>query len=260
MITKDSKRILIADDSEFFRVRLGDILTEAGHEVIFASGGQEALERIKQAPGRIDLMLLDLHMPGLDGFGVLKWMLESEYKGRFPVLASTAFYEPGEILEKVKALGASGLVPKSVSPEQMVFRVNAVLFSDKAVGGSQRRRVPCSIPADFSVGEASYSGVVLNVSETGLFLHTDLDLLVGAFIRIKFSIPGSETLTEARGNVRWVTGDASKKTILGGAGINFTSISEADTKIIASFVEAEAARLGLESLEAARAETTKRAV
>lgn len=243
MITKDSKRIMLADDSEFFRAKIGDTLTEAGHHVIFAKDGQDAIEKIKA--GGLDLLLLDLHMPVLDGFQVLKWVQDSGYGGKFPILASTAFYEPGEIIEKVKALGASGLMPKSTTPEQMVFRVNSVLFHNKASEGSQRKRVPASIPAEFSIGDSFNSGVILNISESGLFLHTDMDLLIGAVMHVKFSVPGREGVIDAKGTVRWTTGDASEKTVFGGSGIMFTSISDEDKEKIASFVEVEAKRLGL---------------
>ncbi len=44
MVTKDFKNILIADDSMFFRMKLGNILAEAGHKVRFAKSGRETIE------------------------------------------------------------------------------------------------------------------------------------------------------------------------------------------------------------------------
>lgn len=69
--------VLVIDDDGFVRASLEQLLQAHGYEVITASGGQEALERIeREAP---DLVLTDLRMPGMDGLEVLR-----RAKGRFP--------------------------------------------------------------------------------------------------------------------------------------------------------------------------------
>jgi len=128
MTTKESKKILIADDSVFFRTKLSDILTEAGHTVKFAENGTEAINEVKANAGQIDLLVLDLQMPEVDGFGVLEWMQESGDRGKFPVLAMTDAYEATLVLNKLKDLGASGFLSKDMSSEQIIFRVNQFLF------------------------------------------------------------------------------------------------------------------------------------
>src|SRR3972149_3951223 len=94
MITKDSKRILVADDSIFFRTKLSDILVEAGHKVKFAKDGRELIKEISIDAGGVDLLMLDLQMPDIDGFGVLNWLSENGLKGRFPVLVITGGSSP----------------------------------------------------------------------------------------------------------------------------------------------------------------------
>lgn len=128
MDKKTPKNILIADDDNFFRVRLSDILSEASHNIRFAASGHEVIEEIKKNP--IDLLTLDLQMPDIDGFGVLEWINANGYRGKFPVLVVTGTAEPGHILERLRALGATGLMTKAFKPEDTLFRINKMLFPE----------------------------------------------------------------------------------------------------------------------------------
>jgi CheY-like chemotaxis protein len=128
MTAEGSRNILVADDSIFFRSKLNDLLLMAGHKVQFANDGNEAVEAIKTNADRIDLLILDLQMPELDGFGVLKWVKDNGHEARFPVLVMTGTNEAANILEKLRELGASGYMSKDLSPEQIIIRINKILF------------------------------------------------------------------------------------------------------------------------------------
>lgn len=245
MITRDSRTVLVADDSVFFRTKLSDILVEAGHKVRLVKDGRELIGELKIDASGIDLLMLDLQMPDMDGFSVLDWISQNGLKGRFPVLVITGAYEPGEVMEKLKSLGADGLMTKGLTPEQIIFRVNRLLFPEKA-SGKPRLRVPVSIPADFSVGEIVKTGYLLNLSETGAFLNARAELLAGAVLRLRFSVPGSSRVIETRATVKWSTSDVSTKTLFGGYGVMFTSISDEDLNVLREFISGESERLGLE--------------
>ncbi|MEK6759460.1 MAG: response regulator [Deltaproteobacteria bacterium] len=247
MITRDSKNILVADDSLFFRSKLSDILIEAGHKVRYARDGNEVISEIRNGADGIDLLILDLQMSDIDGFGVLKWINDNGFKGRFPVLAVTGVYEISKVMDKTRELGATGLMTKGFTPEQIIFRLNRILFPEKAAAGtSPRTRVPVSIAVDFTMGDSNRTGFLLNISETGAFLHTRDELLVGALIRMIFSIPGSDRVIDVKGIVKWTTSEVASKTLFGGYGIMFTTIDADTQKALAEFVEAEAKRLGLD--------------
>lgn len=245
MITKDSKKILIADDSVFFRTKLSDILVEAGHKVRFAKDGREVINELKIDGGSLDLLILDLQMPDIDGFGVLKWINENGFKGRFPVLAITGVYEVAQVVDRIKELGAGGLMTKGFTPEQIIFRINRILFPDKAAHGNPRDRVPISIPVDFTIGELTRTGFLLNISDSGTFLHTKTDILTGTMIKLKFSLPGTDKIFDVKAIVKWSTAEVAKKTLFGGYGLMFTSAPEEDIALIRKFVKSEAARIGL---------------
>ncbi len=245
MITKNSKNILVADDSVFFRIKLSDILVEAGHRVRFARDGKEVINELRIDPNGIDLLILDLQMPNIDGFGVLKWLNENGYRGKFPVLAVTGVYEPTQVIERIKELGATGLITKGFTPEQIIYRVNRLLFPEKTRERIEPR-IPISLPVDFSVGDKTYTGYLLNISASGLFLHTRVALLPGTMVRLRFILPGTNRLMDIKGIVRWSTESDKSRTFFGGCGIMFTSISEEDRRILAEFIKKEIKRLGIE--------------
>lgn len=243
MITTNSKNILLADDSVFFRTELSAILVEAGHHVIFAKDGSEVIKEIEAHPDGIDLLVLDLQMPKVDGFGVLDWMNQNGHVSKFPVLIVTGVYEAGEVLDRLRDLGASGLMTKGFSPEQVIFRVNTLLFplDDDNRG---EKRTPVSLPVDFMVGEASHTGFLLNLSAGGLFLHSREEFLPGTHIRLRFSLPETEGLIEIKGIIRWCTPQIASKDLFGGGGVLFTSIDLGDRILIERFIDQELERLG----------------
>ena len=104
MITKDAKTIIVADDSEFFRVKLSDVLTEAGHKVRIVKDGAELIKEIRINPNGIDMILLDLQMPNMDGFGVLEWINNNGLRGKFHILAITGVYEITQVVDRLKEL------------------------------------------------------------------------------------------------------------------------------------------------------------
>ncbi|MBI5885003.1 MAG: response regulator [Deltaproteobacteria bacterium] len=81
------KRILVVDDEEGLRLLYKEELEEAGWEVTLAASGEESLRRIEE--GKIDLVLLDIKMPGMDGVEVLRHVKE-RWKD-LPVVLCTAY-------------------------------------------------------------------------------------------------------------------------------------------------------------------------
>ena len=83
-------RILVAEDNEFNAQLMRQLLQRRGHQVTVASNGIDALSLATR--GSYEIMLLDLHMPGLDGFGVIEKLRASERStgGHLPVVALTA--------------------------------------------------------------------------------------------------------------------------------------------------------------------------
>ena len=241
MITKDSKNILVSDDSQFFRAKLGDVLMEAGHRVRCVKDGNDVIAELKKN-SRIDLIVLDLQMPHIDGFAVLKWMGENGFIGKVPVLAITGAYEPAKVISTLKELGASGFMSKDYPPEQIIYRVNRILYSGQ-FAGAYRKRVAASIPVDFTLGSLTYTGVIISIGEGGAFIRTNATLTEGTVLSIRFALPGSPRVLKTEGTVRWFPSDIGPQAMFSGCGIMFTSITDADKGAINAFIDEEIAKL-----------------
>jgi two-component system, cell cycle response regulator DivK len=106
------KKVLVADDKAPNRELIRTILEQAGHFVVEASDGAEALRHAQQ--NLPDLIVLDLHMPALDGFGVLEQLRRDERFCKTPILALTASAMQGD-RERALAAGFTGYIAKPVS-------------------------------------------------------------------------------------------------------------------------------------------------
>lgn len=83
------KKILVVDDEESILLLYREELEEEGYEVFSAMDGEEALKIFERVP--IDLVVLDINMPGMDGIGVLRQL--KARKPTLPVILSTAYAE-----------------------------------------------------------------------------------------------------------------------------------------------------------------------
>ena len=99
-------RILVADDDPHFRLVLGRLLEDRGHELLWAKDGEECLRLLEVAADTIDLLLLDLRMPTINGYEVLERL--HQLGSALPVLIVTAFPEP-ETIEERMMLSGGGL-------------------------------------------------------------------------------------------------------------------------------------------------------
>ena len=109
-------KILIVDDEPFNVDVLLQELEELEHELITASNGQEALDKIKsQQP---DLILLDLMMPVLDGFAVLKEIKDDDALRDIPVIIVSAASDSKSIVKGIKQ-GADDYITKPIDAESL---------------------------------------------------------------------------------------------------------------------------------------------
>jgi CheY-like chemotaxis protein len=106
------KTILIAEDRDASRELLDVVLTAAGYNVIQASDGEEALARAAETMA--DLVLLDIHMPRLDGFGVIRQLRANPAYADVPVIALTASAMASD-RDSVLAAGFSEYISKPVN-------------------------------------------------------------------------------------------------------------------------------------------------
>ena len=120
-----ARRVLLAEDDRFLRRAAEARLRRHGLEVLTAVDGEEAL-RIARAE-RLDLVLLDVVMPKLEGFEVLKLLKEDEATASIPVIVLSNLGQERDVAQ-AKALGAVAFLVKAhLSLQDLVDRVEAVL-------------------------------------------------------------------------------------------------------------------------------------
>ena len=115
-------RILVVEDEEAIRTGLIDVLVFHGYEADSAATGPDGLE--KALTGKFDLILLDIMLPGMDGYEICDRIRSQDREQ--PIIMLTAKTSDEEIVRGLK-LGADDYVPKPFSIQQLVLRIEAVL-------------------------------------------------------------------------------------------------------------------------------------
>jgi DNA-binding response OmpR family regulator len=113
--------ILVVEDDVALARQIASALTEAGHDPIVVHDGEKALDKTKATP--FDLIVLDIILPGMDGFEVLRHLRAQRLASRVLMLTAR-----GEVKDRVTGLqlGADDYLPKPFAMGELVARVNAL--------------------------------------------------------------------------------------------------------------------------------------
>jgi CheY-like chemotaxis protein len=201
--TPPRRRILVVDDEAELRRLLAWILTDLGHEIETAVDGAEALELIHQrAP---DLMILDILMPRVDGWGVLRAM--SVLPERPPVLVLTGLVDYPSFLRAVRE-GASAFLVKPFRFQDLVSICERMLESggeppDDERRGHRRRLLITDVDLLSADGVPLTRGDLVNVSRSGARLDLGVPLAEGNHVCLAVNIPGQARPLRLQATVQW---------------------------------------------------------
>jgi PAS domain S-box-containing protein len=129
-VKNGKETILLVDDEEFIRDVAVQLLREFGYTVLTAPNGEAALDIYRKEQGRIDLVILDLIMPGMGGMKCLRELLKLDPQGR--ILVASGYSAGGPAREAIDA-GARGYLGKPYDIDKMLTVIRNVL--DKLAGG-----------------------------------------------------------------------------------------------------------------------------
>lgn len=115
-----SKRILVIEDHEDNRRILRDLLSSVGFELIEAVTGDDGVAMAESH--RPDLILMDIQLPGLDGYQATRRIKANAALRRIPIIAVTSFALSGDDVKAYEA-GCDGYVTKPYSPRQLLAKV-----------------------------------------------------------------------------------------------------------------------------------------
>jgi two-component system response regulator RegX3 len=138
-MTPRKLRILVVEDEAPIRAGLTDVLVFHGYEVESAADGQTGLARA--LGGRFDLLLLDVMLPGVDGFTICERVRAADREQ--PIILLTARGTDEDVIQGL-SLGADDYVTKPFSVAQLVLRVQAVL---------RRSRAAAELASQIRIGE-----------------------------------------------------------------------------------------------------------
>lgn len=117
-------KILVVDDDQMNLMRAKMILSKGNYEVIMVDSGEAALNKLEEEA--VDLVLLDIEMPGMNGITTLEKLRATEQGAALPVMFMTGTYGEEEQAQGNR-LGVKGCVQKPFLPQAILEQVGAVL-------------------------------------------------------------------------------------------------------------------------------------
>ncbi len=119
------KTVLLVDDSATVLLGISNILIKAGYSTEKAGSGEEALKKLKLGL-KVDLLITDLNMPGIDGVALIKEVRKMPAYKFVPILFLTTESQQSKKLE-AKAAGATGWMTKPASADDLLRTIKLVL-------------------------------------------------------------------------------------------------------------------------------------
>ena len=173
--------VLIVDDSADMRVLLVHLIARMGYTAVEASSGQQALD-ILQVNKEIGIVLLDLRMPGMDGFDVLTAMWARYGFNRPKVCVLSADRDRGAIRRAVD-LGCDDYVIKPLDAVILMGKLRRM--SGESLHGPQFAVAMGKWPATVVVGGMRFKALVLEVTEGGIKLQSHVEFLAeGSIVEV----------------------------------------------------------------------------
>lgn len=118
--------ILLVEDEQDLMELLSYNLSREGFQVETAMTGEDGLKKVREMGSKVDLVLLDLMLPGIDGLEVCRTLKSREFTQAIPVIMLTAKGEESDIVKGLE-VGADDYITKPFSPRVLMARISAVL-------------------------------------------------------------------------------------------------------------------------------------
>jgi class 3 adenylate cyclase len=178
--------LLVVDDNRVNRLLLGRALEQLGHTVAFAENGRQALDALRQRP--VDLVLLDIEMPEMDGYQVLEALAADSRLRDVPVVMMSSVEEVDSVARCIE-MGAEDYLFKPVNPVLLRARVGASL-EKKRLRDQQRELV-----RKFATAEVAEELLTSGVALGGKLVEASVMFSdIRSFTRLAETLPPTETI------------------------------------------------------------------
>ncbi|HEY2090338.1 MAG TPA: response regulator [Thermoanaerobaculia bacterium] len=125
----DHRKVLVVEDNDMNMQLVEYLLEEGGYAIVKATSGEEALALTRSETERPDLILMDIHLPGMDGLSVVREMKSDDRTNRIPILALTAHAMRGD-KDRFLEAGCDGYISKPIDVK--TFLTSIEQYIDRA--------------------------------------------------------------------------------------------------------------------------------
>jgi CheY-like chemotaxis protein len=221
-----TKKVLLVDDTESSLALLRRIVMPAHFTMFEANSGRQALKIHRRE--RVDLIIMDLQMPGMDGEQVTRTIRAERGQRTVSILLFADGSRP-VLRERCLAAGADDFIPKPFKSADLLARVRSLM---NVVVRKETALLAHVKAEDAGPDVKPFVARIVNVSTSGLLLETNVPLARGRRVRVKFFVPDSTTQISARATV-------VRRADAGGAvrcGVRFTALDPSARRIILDYV------------------------
>ncbi|MBI2835359.1 MAG: PilZ domain-containing protein [Acidobacteria bacterium] len=223
-----SKTVVVADDVAYVRDRFASALENAGHRAIPVRSAAELFARVRADAGRIDLLLIDLHLPYATGVEIVRTIRKFD-EGRLPILVFSGTITSAQEVRELSELGVAGYVNEYSADEHILPALAPHLFPDNFNRRSSPR-VVLGIPVAYRHANTIAAALTLNLGKGGVAIRTMTPLESAAKARARFRLPGTKREIEADSRIAW-----SDRRV--GMGLQFEHVDAADQTAIDEFID-----------------------
>jgi CheY-like chemotaxis protein len=196
-----SCKILVVDDQHFIRDLLTTAFTDAGAEVWCAADGAEALKLLEQRTP--ELILLDLAMPGLNGWQVLEALRAMPGRASIPVVLETSATD-FDAFNRARSQGVAAFISKPFLLDEVIETCRRILKGARPLQGKPARdEVPPSVEARDRQGTLLATGGLLDLGGHGAQVELDCALPLAGILSLTIFGPDGKVTKSAE--VRWVS-------------------------------------------------------
>ena len=121
-----ARKILVVEDNDMNMQLVEFLLEEGGYDIVKATSGEEALALTRETEMAPDLILMDIHLPGMDGLSVVRAMKDDARTARVPILALTAHAMRGD-RDRFLEAGCDGYISKPIDVKTFLSSIERYL-------------------------------------------------------------------------------------------------------------------------------------
>jgi CheY-like chemotaxis protein len=230
---RPTKTILVVDDVPMFRDLVALFLTRSA-QVVKAASGEQALQILREQS--IDLVLSDLHMPGMDGAALCSAIKSDPGLCHLPFIM---LLREGSAHDSERAVhaGADDMLSKPLARGELIEAVQHFLESGLEAG---LPRVPIAAPVELRTALLHTWGTALNISRGGVYIEADCEFEPKSEVAVALKLPDSDTLISPIAQVIW-SREAPDLRVTE-MGMRFLSIDSETMRRIDNFVSARTPR------------------